>query len=231
MTEKVYSTKLFVIEPADVTLGSRKFYCQTIWYKPKILTDTENLLPADVICEVKLTDCTDYWGAKVTNSQLMENTTLNISKDFNNKRLGVIQGLLNGQRQVDNRPCRLSVNSQNELVFTVEGRENSSNYDEQLVAVVDIWKLQLHSVRDQSLQNMWRELLSNAIEQINSAEKLNTETAKMLKGKRKFSTKEIDRMNVTKSILDKNLIIKFSVVLNSKKQKIRKLKRLLERQE
>ena len=61
--DKVYSTKLFRIE-TNATLGSLEFYCQTTWYKSKILTDAENLLSADVICEVKLTDCVDYWGAK-----------------------------------------------------------------------------------------------------------------------------------------------------------------------
>ncbi|CAG8559527.1 60_t:CDS:2 [Paraglomus brasilianum] len=230
MTDKVCSTRLFRVEP-EVIIGSLEFYCQTTWYKPNIFTDPENLFPDDVICEVKLTDCINYWEAKVIASQIMGNTTFNASNDFNNKRLRVIQGLLSGQREVDNRPCRLSVNSQHELLFTVEGRADSSKYEEHLVAVVDIWKLQLHPVRSQSLSIVWGELLNNVIEQTNFAERLNAESMKTLQEKVECSTKRIDALNRATAKLEKKLIAKFSVVLNSKKKKIKELQKLLEIQE
>ncbi|CAG8666715.1 3426_t:CDS:2, partial [Paraglomus brasilianum] len=125
MAVEIHSTRLFRIE-SDVILGSLGLYCQTAWYRPKFYTELETCSPTDLVCEVVLTDCTRFWEAKVIIYDFLDNA-FGASKDSKERRLRVIQGLLNGHRIVDGRPCQLRANSQYELVFSVEGREDASD--------------------------------------------------------------------------------------------------------
>ncbi|CAG8671648.1 3510_t:CDS:2, partial [Paraglomus brasilianum] len=99
-------------------------------------------------------------------------------------------------------------------------------------AIVDIWKLQLYSVNDRPSSFMWRELMNNATKQLNFVEEANAKFEEELRerdGRYAEMTNALAKMSAQER--EKELLSQFSVVLNAKKKKLRKLLRLLESRE